>query len=261
MRAVFVVAPCRSWLNSPFPSRAGEAVSDRQDAPESAPGGAGQQLEKNEARGGFLGFVAHEMRNPLSTALWSAELLVRLAPEERAGPRGEKLTGMSLRALQRLRLLIEDHFLAERLEVGGIPFKVDDVVLREAARCRGDQGGLAELTVVIEDGIAVRADRGLLERALDGLLASAARGKSPVRVEGTRDGDQRPHPGDAARRRRPRRFAMPQKGTPSDPTGRALALHMVAGVARALGASLSATPERVSARPAARFLPCSPDHQ
>ena len=149
-------------------------MSDRQDAPGVAPEGAGQQLEKNEARGGFLGFVAHEMRNPLSTALWSAELLVRLAPEERAGPRGEKLTGMSLRALQRLRLLIEDHFLAERLEVGGIPFKVDDVVLREALDLVASKAALADLTVAIEDGVAVRADRGLLERALDGLLASAA---------------------------------------------------------------------------------------
>ncbi len=217
-------------------------MSDRQDAPGAAPEGAGQQLKKSEARGGFLGFVAHEMRNPLSTALWSAELLVRLAPEERAGPRGEKLTGMSLRALQRLRLLIEDHFLAERLEVGGIPFKVDDVVLREALDAVAAKAALADLTVLIEEGVTVRADRGLLERALDGLLASAARGKSPVRVEGARYGDHvrvrvkgAPPPADA--------FATPQKGTPSDPTGRALALYMVAGVARALGASLSATSE------------------
>ena len=182
------------------------------------------------------------MRNPLSTALWSAELLVRLAPEERAGPRGEKLTGMSLRALQRLRLLIEDHFLAERLEVGGIPFRAEDVVLREALDAVTAKAGLGDLTVLIEDGVAVRADRGLLERALDGLLASSARGKSPVRVEGARAGDLvrirvRGAPPS------PDPFAAPQKGTPSDPTGRALALHMVAGAARALGASLSADSE------------------
>lgn len=217
-------------------------MSDRQDAPGVPPGGVGQKIEKNEARSGFLGFVAHEMRNPLSTALWSAELLTRLAPEERAGARGEKLTGMSLRALQRLRLLIEDHFLAERLEVDGIPFKVDDVPLREALDAVAAKAVPGELTAVIEDGVAVRVDRGLLERALDGLLASAARGKAAVRVEVTRTGDRvhvrvrgAPPPLDA--------FALPQKGTPSDPTGRALALHMVAGVARAMGASLSATSE------------------
>ncbi len=182
------------------------------------------------------------MRNPLSTALWSAELLVRLAPEERAGPRGEKLTGMSLRALQRLRLLIEDHFLAERLEVGGIPFRAEDVVLREAVEAVTAKAGMADLTVAIEDGVAVRADRGLLERALDGLLASAARGKSPVRVDAARVGDLvRIRVRGAAPL--PDAFAPPQKGTPSDPTGRALALHMVAGAARALGASLFADSE------------------
>ena len=200
------------------------------------------------------------MRNPLSTALWSAELLVRLAPEERAGPRGEKLTGMSLRALQRLRLLIEDHFLAERLEVGGIPFRAEDVVLREALDAVTAKAGLADLTVLIEDGVAVRADRGLLERALDGLLASSARGKSPVRVEGARAGDLvrirvRGAPPS------PDPFAAPQKGTPSDPTGRALALHMVAGAARALGATLSADSEGYLLElPLASSSP-SPDHK
>lgn len=200
------------------------------------------------------------MRNPLSTALWSAELLVRLAPEERAGPRGEKLTGMSLRALQRLRLLIEDHFLAERLEVGGIPFRAEDVVLREALDAVTAKAGLADLTVLIEDGVAVRADRGLLERALDGLLASSARGKTPVRVEGARAGDLvRIHIRGAPPLPDP--FAPPQKGTPSDPTGRALALHMVAGAARALGATLSADSEGYLLElPLASSSP-SPDHK
>jgi hypothetical protein len=200
------------------------------------------------------------MRNPLSTALWSAELLVRLAPEERAGPRGEKLTGMSLRALQRLRLLIEDHFLAERLEVGGIPFRAEDIVLREALDAVTAKAGLVgEFTALIEDGVAVRADRGLLERALDGLLASAARGKAPVRVEAARAGDlirvrvQGAPP-------LPDPFAPPQKGTPSDPTGRALALYMVAGAARALGAAVSASSEGyvLDLPPASSTLPRDP---
>jgi K+-sensing histidine kinase KdpD len=214
-------------------------VADRQDAPGTDPG-SGEQREKGEERSGFLGFVAHEMRNPLSTALWSAELLARLSPEERAGPRGEKLSGMCLRALQRLRLLIEDHFLAERLAVGGIPFKPDDVSVREALEAVGPKTVGADLAVAVEDGLAARVDRGLFERALDGLLASAARGKAPVKVEATRSQGLAlirvmgaPPPADA--------FAPPQKGTASDPTGRALALYMVSSVARTLGGQVSAS--------------------
>jgi hypothetical protein len=200
-----------------------------------AEGPPGQQRD----RGGYLGFVAHEARNPLSTALWSAELLVRLSAEERGGPRGEKLSGMCLRALQRLRLLVEDHFLAERLEVGGIPLRPEAVPLRAALEAAASKAGLADAAIEGDEDLAVWGDRGLVERALEGLLAVAGRGNSAVRLEVRRSGDAalalvrgaRPPP-DA--------FAIPQKGTPSDPTGRALALHMALRVARALGGAVAA---------------------
>jgi len=176
-------------------------------------------------RGSFLGFVAHEMRNPLSTALWSAELLARLSTEDRGGPRGEKLSGMCLRALQRLRALVEDHFLSERLDVGGIPFRMESVLVKEAVSTVLARAGAVELTLDVEEDLAVWVDRMLLERALDGLIAAAGREKSPVRIDGR----------DA--------LEPPQKGTASDPTGRALALHMTVRIAQALGGSLTATPE------------------
>ena len=194
-------------------------------------------------RGSFLGFVAHEMRNPLSTALWSAELLARLSSEDRGGARGEKLTGMCLRALQRLRSLVEDHFLAERLDVGGILFCLEAVLVREAVAAVATKVGVAELALEIEEGLAVRADRGILERVLDGLLATAGRGGSPVQLLGagrTRD--------TALLRVRgappaPDALELPQKGTASDPTGRALALYTALRAAQALGGSLSTTQE------------------
>src|SRR5919198_5230984 len=103
-------------------------VADREQGSEGSPDKRPRPEQTSEpSRGGFLGFVAHEMRNPLSTALWSAELLARLSPEERSGPRGEKLAGMALRALQRLRFLIEDHFLAERLDIDGILVRLEPV--------------------------------------------------------------------------------------------------------------------------------------
>src|SRR6266545_304159 len=166
-------------------------------------------------RGGFLGFVAHEMRNPLSTALWSAELLARLSSEDRGGARGEKLTGMCLRALQRLRSLVEDHFLAERLDVGGIPFRLEAVLVREAISAVASKAGVAELALEIEEGLMVWADRSILERVLDGLVAAAGRGGSPVRLEAGRVRDAAllqvrgaPPAPDA--------LELPQKGTASD---------------------------------------------
>jgi signal transduction histidine kinase len=189
-------------------------------------------------RGGFLGFVAHEMRNPLATALWSAELLARLTPEERGGARGEKLAAMALRALQRLRLLVEDHFLAERLDVRGIPLRVEPVRLREVIDAALVKAVAGDVKVECDDALSVTADRTLLERALEGLLASAARGKVPVHLDAQRvEGDVAvrvtgaPIAADA--------LAPPQKGTPSDTSGRGLALYMAQRVARALGGSLT----------------------
>ena len=88
-------------------------------------------VDANERRSGYLGFVAHEVRNPLSTALWTAELLTRMSPEERGGARGDKLSAMCLRSLSRVRQIVEDHFLCERLDVAGIPVRAETLVLGE----------------------------------------------------------------------------------------------------------------------------------
>src|ERR671937_2926253 len=66
-------------------------------------------------RGKYLGFVAHEIKNPLATALWSCDLLKRMGPADRSGERAEKMIDVSLRALRRMRRLIDDFFTIERL--------------------------------------------------------------------------------------------------------------------------------------------------
>ena len=103
-------------------------VADRTDKKPDEHGASGE-----DRRRAFLGFIAHEVRNPLSTALWSAELLGRITAEERGGARGEKLSAMCLRSISRVRQLVEDHFLCERLDSGGIPLRAEPVVVREAA--------------------------------------------------------------------------------------------------------------------------------
>jgi signal transduction histidine kinase len=197
-----------------------------------------------QRRGAFLGFVAHEVRNPLSTALWSVELLSRLSAEERGGARGEKLTGMCMRSIARVRQLVEDHFLCERLDAGGLSLKLEAVPAREIAeglleRRPKEQG---EVSLDLPEDLALQGDRLLLDRALDALVAAAGRDAAPVRISVRMVGSAvtlqvsgAPPLPDALR--------DPMKGSPSDQRGRALALPLARRIAAALGGALTATPE------------------
>ncbi len=213
----------------------GSDVADRTDkkAEERAPDGP-------ERRRGFLGFVAHEVRNPLSTALWSAELLGRITPEERGGARGEKLSAMCLRSISRVRQLVEDHFLCERLDSGGIPVRAEPVGVRDAAEAVVERRSpdVGEVAVDVGSGVALRTDRTLLERALDALVATAGREGTAVRIASEPAGDAvavivSGKPAD------PPTVEDPAKGSPSEPRGRALALPLVRRIAAALGGSFA----------------------
>ncbi len=193
-------------------------------------------------RASHLSFVAHEVRNPLSTALWTAELLARLPAVDRAGPRGEKLATICLRSVSRVRLLVEDHLLCERLDAGGYPVRVEAVPIQEvlgAIQGRWPEGP-ATLTLALGEGLAARADRALLERALDGLTAAAAAGDAPVQVEATARGGRLEVLVTGAP---PGPLADPGRGAPSEQRGRALSLSMAVRVARALGGALEVAGE------------------
>src|SRR5215510_5292779 len=90
--------------------------------------------------GKYLGFVAHEIKNPLATALWSCDLLKRMEAAERSGPRAEKMVDASLRALRRMRRLVEDFFVIERLNEHGFDLQSETFPLRSLA-----QGAMAVL--------------------------------------------------------------------------------------------------------------------
>jgi light-regulated signal transduction histidine kinase (bacteriophytochrome) len=194
---------------------------------------------EEDSRGGYLGYVAHEVRNPLSTALWSAELLTRMAAEERGGPRGEKLTAMCLRSLGRVRQLIEDHFLCERLDAHGIPLRPESVPLRALLEDVASRRALdlAAVQLDVDEGLTLMADRTLLDRAFDSLLAIAGREGVPVHVQAAASAGRlelRLHgkvPGEHA-------LEDPRKGSPGDARGRSLSLPLARRVAEALGGSL-----------------------
>ena len=209
------------------------------------PGGAEPERGPNPAdagrtrRASYLGFVAHEVRNPLSTALWSAELLARMAPEERAGARGGKLVAMCLRSIDRVRRLVEDHFLAERLDARGIaprPERLPLADLVQAAAARVPLGAGVEAD--LEPGLAAHADRVLCERTLECLLAVAGASGAPVRVLGRSEGSRvalrvkGDPPGQGS-------LEDPQRGSASDAQGRSLALPAARRAAVAVGGALS----------------------
>ena len=189
-----------------------------------------------EEKASHLAFVAHEIRNPLSTALWSVELLARMTPEERGGARGEKLSRMSLRALTRLRRLVEDHLLASRLDVGGIPIEPEEIPAREIFP-GASVIGAGSLELELESGLAVIADPGLARRTVEGVLLSAARDGADVRVVGTRRGRMARFRATGA----PAvvaDLADPRRGDPGDTRGAALALSVARRACALLGGSI-----------------------
>ncbi|HEY6006471.1 MAG TPA: histidine kinase dimerization/phospho-acceptor domain-containing protein [Anaeromyxobacter sp.] len=193
-------------------------------------------------RAGFLGFVAHEVRNPLSTALWSAELLSRMSAEQRSGSRGERLSAMCLRSIARVRQLVEDHFLCERLDAGGILLRFEPIPLREVIETilarPGDRG---PIDVRVDTSLAVNADRTLVERALDALVAVASADKAAVRIEAGEASGGRIALTVAGHAPAPGALEDPTKGSPSDARGRSLALPLARRIAAALGGALAAS--------------------
>lgn len=194
-----------------------------------------------ESKASHLGFVAHEIRNPLSTALWTAELLGRMDATERAGQRGEKLAGMCLRSLQRVRNLVEDHLLTERLDTGLYPVRpepttlVDAVVASEGRRGSADQ----PMELAVAPDLTALADRTLLGRLMDSLLDVARQGVAAIRVSGAAvDGEVmltvRGAVADA------RLLEDPLKGAASDTRGRALAMPAARRIAARMGGRLEA---------------------
>jgi K+-sensing histidine kinase KdpD len=212
---------------------------DRFDSPEGKPEADAEALERSaDQRAGHLGFVAHEIRNPLSTALWTAEMLARMTTQDRGGARGEKLSAMCLRSVARVRQLVEDHFLCERLDAGGLPLRVEAVSAQEAVAAVIERRSAETASSDVDPRLGAQADRGLLERALDALIAVAGAERTPVTVAATATSTEL---GFSIRGKRADESALadPTKGSPSDPSGRALAVPLARRVAAALGGALT----------------------
>jgi K+-sensing histidine kinase KdpD len=131
-----------------------------------------------QGRGKYLAFVAHEIKNPLATALWSADLLERMPGEERGSERADKMIEVSLRALRRMRRLIDDFFTLERLGEGGYELRrevlnVSDLVAA-AVQQLAKEGVAAEAFAMGPIEGQVTGDPDMLKRALKCLFEHMA---------------------------------------------------------------------------------------
>src|SRR3954454_6807896 len=132
-------------------------------------------MPKAGQRGKYLGFGAHEIKKPLATSLWSCDLLKRMDASDRAGERAEKMIDVSLRALRRMRRLVDDFFTIERLLEQGYDLRRETVALRDlvnsALTALSEKDGISTTAWAVEvDGGTVACDAEMMRRALRALF-------------------------------------------------------------------------------------------
>jgi signal transduction histidine kinase len=181
------------------------------------------------ARGKYLGFVAHEIKNPLATALWSCDLLKRMDPADRAGARAEKMVEVSLRALRRMRRLVDDFFTIERLLEHGYELKRENVGLKDlvvpAMQSLAEKEGVRTDGWVLElDEASTVGDAEMLRRAVRLLLEHMARASPEPRlsISGRADGESPALHIRAETAPRPLVPPDPEERPTGDPTGAVL---------------------------------------
>lgn len=140
--------------------------------------------EKNE----FLGIAAHDLKNPLTVIIGSAELLKMNLPPAQANKMASNIVG----AGQRMFHLIKDLLDANAIEQGRFTSNIERCDLRalaaECARNNQPHATRKEIVVCTEDGNPIwgRADRNATMQILDNLISNAVKFsplKSTVQVQ------------------------------------------------------------------------------
>src|ERR1700730_15340121 len=202
-------------------------------------------------RGKSLGFVAHEIKNPLATALWSVDLLKRMEGEGRVGPRADKIIDASLRALRRMRRLVEDYFTIERLRQQALELREEGVTAQApgegAATHLAEKEGLPRerFAANVSDQLFVRGDAELLRRALRAVLETMARAAPEARISvvGHAGGGEVRLVVRGEGLPRPLMPAPPEERASSDPVGAVLGFSLCESVLAAHGGGIEETEE------------------
>jgi signal transduction histidine kinase len=203
----------------------------------------------------FIGDAAHELRTPVATLLASAELHERTSSDPEAGDMA--------RQAERLAVLVTDLLVLARLDTHG---RADSGPVDLAAIIRDELASrpaiVAELTPAW-----VRADAGLLRRAIANLLDNALRhARDVVRVSAGTDGcdvvvtvtDDGPGVAESDRERVFERFTRLDDARGRDAGGVGLGLAITRDAITTAGGTIRLE----AADPGARFvirLPGAPD--
>jgi len=166
---------------------------------------------------------------------------------DRAGPRADKMIDASLRALRRMRRLVDDYFTVERLQEHGYELRPEPVEVHPLV-----EGAIAQLgekegvptegwSLDVPAQVQVAADQDMLKRGIRLLLEHLGRsikGGTRISVVGrsTPQGTQivlRADPG-------PERITppAPEERPSGDPTGAVLGFHLAETILKAHGGSV-----------------------
>ena len=204
-------------------------------------------------RGKYLGFIAHELKNPLATALWSCDLLKRMEGPDRTGERAEKMIDVSLRALRRMRRLIDDFFTIERLLEQGYELKQEPLevngLVDAALQLLHDKDGFDTGGWEVQVGpLPTSGDAEMLKRAVRAAIEHMARSSPKARLSIRNDGSlllirADPQPAQIIP-------PVPEERPSGDPAGAVLGFALASSILEAHGCAIE---ERDSAL-ALRFV-------
>ncbi|MFM2153118.1 MAG: hypothetical protein RL199_1553 [Pseudomonadota bacterium] len=127
----------------------------------------------DELRERLLSFMVHEIRNPLATALWSAEMLAR---QTTGDVRHDRLAGLAVRSVRRLRVLLEDLFALERLgppPAAAAGVRLSQAIDRAVAPHDLEPTGIPVHRTPLDDDPFLPLDPLLLDRLLSACLRRA----------------------------------------------------------------------------------------
>jgi signal transduction histidine kinase len=122
-----------------------------------------------------IGFLTHELKNPLGVVMMASEQLCEQAPSQEQ----RKLCEMIERSLGRLRRMIDEVLMAERLQAGATEARPIELTLEELFEDslesfrRRAQDKHIDLVVELDPATELRADPNLTLSAVENLLDNA----------------------------------------------------------------------------------------
>lgn len=143
----------------------------------------GPLAENDQVRSALLSAVSHDLRRPLA-AVTTAVSSLRLSGVDWSPADRDELLATAEESLATLTALVTDLLDVSRLQAGVLAVSAHDTDVDEVILPALDELGLGPADVDLELGPdlpAVRADAGLLQRAIVNLLANAVRFSPPGR--------------------------------------------------------------------------------